>query len=189
MLWSSSSAGSGHPAKALLGRAVVGTYSRPTDPHSRSPRARRTGTEVDLARPRLAAAGGVGDLHVRDPVAVAADRVGEVALHALHVEDVVLEPTFGSPTRSIKRDGVVSMADQVGAVVERVDGLDEDLTPRSRRRVAASRGSRRRARAAHAVRAGQPTPTSALSCRHPAARRARARPAGWRGTCVGGRGR
>src|SRR5690606_19884388 len=43
---------------------------------------------VDLARPRLVAARGVGDLRVGDPGQVPGDGVGELALHALHVIDV-----------------------------------------------------------------------------------------------------
>ena len=47
---------------------------------------------VDLARPRLVAAGIVRYLDMRDAAEVGLDGTGEIPLHDLHVVDVVLQP-------------------------------------------------------------------------------------------------
>ena len=46
---------------------------------------------VDFAGARLVAAGIVGELDMRDPRQVLLHRAGEIALHDLHVIDVVLQ--------------------------------------------------------------------------------------------------
>src|SRR3989449_4605158 len=51
--------------------------------------------EVDLARARLVPPRHVGKLHVADPRQQPLDRRGEISLHDLHVEQVVLDKRVG----------------------------------------------------------------------------------------------
>ena len=139
---------------------------------------------VDLARAGLAAAGRVGELDVADARRQLADRRDEVALGALHVEDVVLELDVRPVHGVHERDRLARGRQQDRAVVVAVDGLD--------RHVGADRGglvggparrSPRRGRAApRAWRASAPGPRARSGAGRRCAARARARPARWRGT-------
>jgi hypothetical protein len=78
----------------------AGLYSQPIQPCSRSrPGAEQEGV-VDLARARLVAAGVVGQLDVGDARQVLLHGGGQLAFHALHVVDVVLQEQVVAPTSS-----------------------------------------------------------------------------------------
>ena len=145
--------------------------------------------EVERTAARLAAPGVVGDLHVRDQLDVLAQRGLEVLAHPRHVEDVVLQRDVGRADGAHERGGVGGARQQVGTVVERVDGLDQH----------APRGDGPRGAGAR-----WPPPRELLIPRHAGQRRARparsaartrplapvrARPARWHGSAPRAPGR
>src|SRR3954471_6669636 len=83
--------------------------------------------EVDLAGARLVAIGNVGDLHVADASEQALERAREIALHDLHVEEVVLQPRVGLAGRVQHIDRLRAVAEEGARNAARVERLDHQL--------------------------------------------------------------
>jgi uncharacterized protein len=83
--------------------------------------------EIDLARSRLVALGHVGDLHVANASEEPLERAREIALHDLHVEDVVLQPRirFAGGVQHI--DGLRAGRQKEAGNAARVERLDDEL--------------------------------------------------------------
>ena len=82
---------------------------------------------VDLARPRLVAAGIVRELDMRDAAEVGLDGAGEIPLHDLHVVDVVLQKRLSEPTRVDDRQRLPRRVQEEAGNVAGVDRLDQQL--------------------------------------------------------------
>jgi len=80
---------------------------------------------VDFAAARLVAAGVVGELEMPNQVEVLLDRAGEVALHDLHVVDVVLQTEVGGADLLDDVTGLGGAGDDEAWDVAGVDGLDQ----------------------------------------------------------------
>src|SRR5580700_2160844 len=116
-----------HPAETLLGRRCRRVVLEP-DPPTVPTALEQTQHEavIDLARARLAAPGGVGDLDVPYPRQQAGDRLRQVPLHSLHVVDVVLERDVLGADGVEEANGLCRRVQQIRSVLLRVDGFDHD---------------------------------------------------------------
>ncbi|QTK81675.1 Hypothetical protein AT6N2_L0801 [Agrobacterium tumefaciens] len=80
---------------------------------------------VDLARPRLMTSGIIGDLNVADSVLQALEGRDEIALHDLHVVEVILYQQVGMPDTVHDPFGLIGVGDEISGYVAGVDGLED----------------------------------------------------------------
>src|SRR3954463_10438809 len=80
--------------------------------------------EVDLAGAGLMTLGHVGDLNVPDAGKQAFEGSGEIALHDLHVEQVVLQEGVAFAGRVQHVDGLLAVAEEEAGHAARIDRLD-----------------------------------------------------------------
>jgi glycerate 2-kinase len=85
---------------------------------------------VDLACPRLPTPRRISDLNVPDVVEVLAQVGDQVSLHPLHVIEVVLDSYVFAPDTLHELYGLLRGGQQIGSVLECVDGLDHDRDAR-----------------------------------------------------------
>src|SRR5579859_3384076 len=84
---------------------------------------------VDLAAARLVPARIVGHLQVPDSPEVMFDRAGEIALHHLHMVNVVLQAKVLAPDRADDLERLRAAADVESGDVAGVDRLEEEANP------------------------------------------------------------
>ena len=82
---------------------------------------------VDLAGARLVAAGIVGELDMRDARQIGLHGAGEIALHDLHVIDVVLHEEIVRADVVDERERLIGAGEEEAGNVARVDRLDQQL--------------------------------------------------------------
>jgi hypothetical protein len=91
---------------------------------------------VDLSGAGLVAAGIVGELDVGDPAEMFLQAARDVALHHLHVVDVVLHEQIARADVADELNGLLGPVQEEAGNIEGVDRLDQepDLFPRERGR-------------------------------------------------------
>src|SRR5918998_4838028 len=82
---------------------------------------------VDLTRPRLPPPRGVGDLDVPHHIEVLPEVSGQVTLHPLHLEEVVLDLHVLAAHAPYELDRLLRRIEQIRAIIERAQRLHHDL--------------------------------------------------------------